>query len=219
MAKRKLSKKYYFSVEGETEQWYLYWLRDMINNNSNSAYNVTIDCKIEKNPLKRAKGLVTTGKTEIYHLSDYESSDYNHKKQFESTMDNMKKAMNIGKSISYKLGYSNFTFDLWIILHKIDCNGTLSHRNGYIQFINKAFNERFENMSEYKHEDNFKRCLNQLSLNDVIKAIQRSEYIMKQNELRGYVLNNYKGFSYYKENPSLDIWKAIKKIMVDCKLI
>ena len=28
---KKLTKKYYFSVEGDTEVWYLDWLRDMIN--------------------------------------------------------------------------------------------------------------------------------------------------------------------------------------------
>lgn len=31
MPVRKITKKYYFSVEGETEQWYLEWLRDLIN--------------------------------------------------------------------------------------------------------------------------------------------------------------------------------------------
>ena len=28
---RKLTKKYHFSVEGETEKWYLDWLKDNIN--------------------------------------------------------------------------------------------------------------------------------------------------------------------------------------------
>lgn len=37
-------------------------------------------------------------------------------------MDNMKKAEQLGKQIKYKSGYSNFTFDLWIILHIADCN-------------------------------------------------------------------------------------------------
>lgn len=30
---RKLRKNYYFSVEGETEKWYLKWLENQINNN------------------------------------------------------------------------------------------------------------------------------------------------------------------------------------------
>ena len=59
MANRKLAKKI-FSVEGETEQWYLYWLRDMINKFEEACYTVSTDCKIEKDPLKRAKSLVST---------------------------------------------------------------------------------------------------------------------------------------------------------------
>lgn len=219
MANRKNSKKYYFSVEGETEEWYLLWLRDLINSTEEAAFKVAIDCKIEKDPLKRAKGLLTTTKTEIYHFSDYESDEEIHVKQFKDTMDRMKAAMGLGKQITYKFGYSNFTFDLWIVLHKADCFGSLTHRRNYLPHINRAYGEEFESMEEYKHEDNFKRCLKQLSLEDVIKAVERSEKIMGNNVASGYVLQRYKGFSYYKENPSLAVWKAIKKILKDCKLI
>ena len=193
MGNRKSSKKYFFSVEGETEEWYLLWLRDLINSTDHAAYKVSIDCKIEKDPLKRAKGLVNTSKTEIYHFFDYESDEDVHVKRFTDTMDRMKQAMSIGKQIKYKFGYSNFAFDLWIVLHKIDCNGALPHRRGYLA--------------------------NQLTLEDVIRAIERSERIMVRNAENGYILHNYKGFKYYKENPSLAVWEAIKKIMQDCKLI
>ena len=219
MGNRKSSKKYFFSVEGETEEWYLLWLRDLINSTDHAAYKVSIDCKIEKDPLKRAKGLVNTSKTEIYHFFDYESDEDVHVKRFTDTMERMKQAMSIGKQIKYKFGYSNIAFDLWIVLHKIDCNGALPHRRGYLAYINRAFGKNFESMDEYKREDNFKGCLNQLTLEDVIRAIERSERIMVRNAENGYILHNYKGFKYYKENPSLAVWEAIKKIMQDCKLI
>ena len=74
-------------------------------------------------------------------------------------MDNMKKAEKIGKQIKYKSGYSNFTFDLWIILHMTNCNASYSHRKQYIAPINRAFGEKFQNMDEFKEENNFKRCL------------------------------------------------------------
>lgn len=73
MAKRKATNKYYFSVEGETEQWYLKWLQDTINNNEKAACKVSIDCPVRKNPLKHAKSLTVTRKIEIYHFFDYES--------------------------------------------------------------------------------------------------------------------------------------------------
>ena len=48
MAKRKPTNKYYFSVEGETEQWYLKWLQDTINNTEKAACKVSIDCPVRK---------------------------------------------------------------------------------------------------------------------------------------------------------------------------
>lgn len=134
-------------------------------------------------------------------------------------MDNMKKAEQLGKQIKYKSGYSNFTFDLWIILHIADCNASYAHRKQYIIPINRAFGEKFENMDEYKHEDNFKRCLNKMNLSNVIAAIGRAKKIMERNRKNGYTLFQYKGYKYYKENPSLSAWEAIEKILSDCNLL
>ena len=120
MIKRKRTLKYYFSVEGETEQWYLEWLQDQINNAPKAVNKVSFNKQIQKDPLKRAKSLAITDKVEIWHLSDYESSDEVHVKQFRETMDRMADTKNLRKQITYKFGYSNFTFDLWIILHKMD---------------------------------------------------------------------------------------------------
>lgn len=218
MIKRKTTKKYYFTVEGETEKWYLEWLRDRINECEEAEYKVSFDVQIQKNPLKRAKSLTATGKTEIWHLSDYESNDPVHEKLFTETMDNMKAAANIGKQISYKFGYTNLTFDLWIILHKVACNGTMVHRKKYITTLNQAYDEKFENMDEYKHEDNFKRCLAQLSLDNVRGAVERADNIMKKNRENGYRLYEYKGYKYYKENPSLAINEIIGKILKELNL-
>lgn len=219
MANLKQTKKYYFTVEGETEQWYLKWLQDTINDTPESAYKVTFDCPVQKNPLKRAKSIVVTSKTDIYHLSDYESDEEVHVRQFRETMDNMRKAKELGKQINYKFGYTNLTFDLWIVLHKSICNGSLAHRRLYLTHINRAFSEHFENMDEYKHENNFKRILAQLSLSDVKDAIDRAKQIMVTNEECGYVLQEYKGYRYYRENPSLAVWEVIEKVLGDCELM
>lgn len=219
MAKLKTTKKYYFSVEGETELWYLQWLQTRINDTEAGQYKVSLNCAVQKNPLKRAKSLAITGKTEIYHFSDYESDDPIHTRQFTETMDNMKRAQELGKQIKYHFGYTNLTFDLWIMLHKADCNGSLTHRRQHLEPLNRAFGENFESMDEYKQEANFKRILSRLTLSDVNEAIHRAKTIMRKNEENGYVLHRYKGYCYYKENPSLLIWEAIEKILKDCCLI
>ncbi len=219
MARRKPTNKYYFSVEGETEQWYLKWLQDLINNTEESVCKVSIDCPVKKNPLKHAKSLTVTKKVVIYHFFDYESDEPIHVQGFQDAMNNMKKAEQLGKQIKYKSGYSNFTFDLWIILHMADCNTSYAHRKQYITPINKAFGEKFENMDEYKQEDNFKRCLNKMNLSNVLDAIGRAKKIMQRNQENGYLLLQHKGYRYYKENPSLSAWEAIERILSDCKLL
>ncbi len=191
MSKKKATKKYYFSVEGETEQWYLKWLQDTINNTEQAVYRVSIDCPVRKDPVKHAKCLNVTQKVEVYHFFDYESDEQTHVNAFMSAMDNMKKAEKIGKQITYKSGYSNFTFDLWIVLHMADSNASYAHRKQYLVPINRAFGEKFASMEEF----------------------------MQSNQDNGYTLHQYKGYHFYKENPSLESWKAIEKILKDCGLI
>lgn len=216
---RKENRTYYFSVEGETEQWYLEWLQRMINADPAAIYTVKLDSKIQKDPLARAKQLTIVDKTEVTHIFDYESEEPVHVQQFKTTLDRMKAAQNSGKDIKYQLGYSNFTFELWIILHKADCNGMLNHRRQYLIPLNRAYNEHFESLDEYKHEDNFKRILGQLSLNDVRMAIQSSKTIMQRNQEAGYILHQYKRYKYYKENPALSIWESIERILRECELV
>ena len=53
---------------------------------------------------------------------------------------------------------------------------------------------------------------------DVIDAINRARKIMQRNQDNEYILYHYKGYQYYKENPSLTAWEAIEKILEDCEL-
>lgn len=139
--------------------------------------------------------------------------------QFRQTMDDMHKASHSGKNIIYKFGYSNFTFDLWIILHKIECSGSKTDRKQYLYSINRAYGKKFMSMNDFKHYDHFMSCLDQLNIDDVKNAIKRSKQIMETNKKNGYQLQKYKGYEFYKENPSLMIHEAIEKILKDCKLL
>lgn len=216
---RKENRTYYFSVEGDTEKWYLDWLQQMINKESDIKYTVKLDSKKEKDPLSRVKRMTIIGKTEITHIFDYESDEEFHVKQFKGVLDTMKSAQNTGKRIKYNLGYSNFTFELWMILHKMDSNKSYTHRSKYLEPINRAFGERFKSLDEYKEEKNFKKILDKLTLQNVKQAIERSKSIMKRNEDLDYKLQEYKGYKYYRENPSLSIWEQIERILKDCGIL
>lgn len=217
--RRKENLTYYFSVEGETEQWYLEWLETQINAIEDVDYNVKIIAKVQKDPVSFIKKLVVQKKTTIWHLSDIEGSSNGQIQSVHNTLGRLKEAKSLGKSIVYKWGYSNLSFDLWMILHKQNCNAELTSVDSYLAYINKAFDAQFESMKKYKEEANFKRCLGKLDFPDVLAALARAKTIMQRNASFGYPITQFKGYSYYLQNPSLDLWQPIEKILDDCGLL
>lgn len=219
MGSRKTSISYYFSVEGETEKWYLEHLQSLINSSEKAEYSARFIVKIKKDPREMVKALAFTDKIIINHICDTESNSDEHTKIFRATLDNMKSACSMGKKVSYRLGYSNFAFDLWIALHKVDCNAQLADRKQYLKYLNDGFKEHFISMDEYKEEDNFKRCMEKITLDDVLAAIERAEKIMANSLSSGYKPVEYKKFTYYTENPSLSVHEIIADIFKQCKLL
>lgn len=211
------TKKFVFTVEGETEQRYLEWLRDQINKCEGRRYNVAVDAKVQQSPKKFYKNANAKATPEVFHICDMESNETVHVEKFQNILSEMKEAKT-QKKIVYRLGYSNFAFELWIVLHKRNCNGMLSHRRQYLEHINKAFDESFENLDQYKHEDNFKRCLGKMSLKDVREAIKRADIITENNKKDEKTLLQYKGYSYYRDNPALSIHEAVKKMFEECEI-
>lgn len=96
MKKEKIT--YYFSVEGETEKWYLDWLQNLINATPEATCMVRFDSKIQKDPLKRVKGMTILGKTQITHVFDRESEESKHTEPFATTLERMKQAQQLGKT-------------------------------------------------------------------------------------------------------------------------
>ena len=216
---RKQTLTYYFSVEGETEQWYLEWLEAQINANEHANYIVKFIVKVEKDPVSFIKKLVVQKRTTIWHLSDIEGSSDEQIQTVHNTLGRLKEAKGLGKSIIYKWGYSNLSFDLWMILHKQNCNAELNGVGNYLSHINRVFDEHFESMKEYKEEANFKRCLGKLTFPEVLTALSKAKAIMQRNERDGYHLTQFKGYSYYIHNPSLDLWQPVETILCDCGLL
>ncbi|MDR1206354.1 MAG: RloB family protein [Peptococcaceae bacterium] len=217
MTERKRSRKYHFTVEGETEQWYFQWLQEAINNEPSAVYKVKIICN-KSDPVKYVKSINVIQKTEITHVFDYEGNEPQYEERFKKTLSKMKAAATLGRQVKYRLGYSNFSFELWMVLHKMDCNKPYNHRNQYIQAINHAYGKSFENLGQYKHERNFRYVLASLSLEDVKHAIRRAIAVTEHKRERGDILQQYKGYTFYCNNPSLSIWESIQRILSDCGL-
>lgn len=215
---RVTSNKYTFSVEGQTERLYLEWLQQQINNCPDATHKVLFSIAVEKDPVRLIKRSNIISKTTIYHLCDYEEDTAEYIKRFESTIDKMIAARNT-KQIQYELGYSNLTFELWMILHKMDSNNAYTDRRQYLGAINRAYNTSYLSLDDYKHENNFKACLAQLSLDDVRAAVKRADRIMDQRANNGCKPVRYRNYPYYRENPSLTINDVIRTIMKDCGLM
>ena len=212
---KKECRKYYFSVEGQTEKWYLEWLQKQINSCEKASYNVDFAPMVEKNPKKMVKKIPILSSMKIAHIFDFE--EVGNETSFQETLSFMKEASKLKKNVKYILGYCNYTFDLWIILHKKCLMSSKSYRSDYLSEINKCYGQSFESMPEYKNEDNFKKILSSLSLDDVLIAIKNAEKICNHNEK----INNkiqYSGYEYFRENPSLNLHEYIKEILKDVGL-
>lgn len=109
---RKIRKNYYFSVEGETEKWYLKCLENQINNND-ALFNVNFTVYIQKDSIAAIKRLTSVDNIEVVHVFDFEEPQ--NEEAFKNTLSSMKKAAGIKRVKKYYLGYSNYSFDLWII--------------------------------------------------------------------------------------------------------
>ena len=217
---RKECNKYYLSVEGETEKWYFEHLQELINNTIELPYTVKLDIRINKSIISSAKSIPAPFKIKAFHICDYESNNDIHIKQFESILKDLKNVKKIKKNINYKLGYSNFAFDLWIILHKKQQKSAVSHRKQYIIVINKAYNEKFQFIDDYKEEKNFKRILSKISLDDVIEAVNNGNEIRKMNEENSRdKYRKYGQFEFYTENPDMTINECVEQILKECGAI
>lgn len=210
---RLLNNQYCFSVEGETETWYLNWLKNEINKHPNITGTVSFHAKVNKDPFSYSKTLSLNSRTEIWHIFDFESEEKCHTDQFKDTLKRMKQAHANRREIIYKNGYSNLTFELWILLHKMDFSRSMNHRKDYCSYINRCFGESFENLKAYKHEKNFKRILSKLSLEDVFKAIERAKRLSKENHKSDKKFVELYGYTFCQDNPHTELWIIFESIL------
>ena len=151
---------YFLSCEGETERWYFEWLKNQINNDSRTKNKVDIKFK-KLMPSAFAKSNAGTFTKDMLNDSIFcriqDIEDYNdeHIKKFHLLLKSTKEARQRYKKISFIIGYSNFTFEVWILAHKAKVREIVD-RAYYYQEINSAYNTAFINNDDYKHENNFK---------------------------------------------------------------
>ena len=206
--------KYFFSVEGETEELYFQHLKNLILKEENRIANPVI--QIEKcSPSKCVKKISVIQSCIITAVFDIEDNDADHRKRFENILKEMKAAERLGKSIKYELGYSNIDFELWIILHKKDLFRTVGSKAQYLTNINQIYGTKFKSLSEYKAKRNFSQILSKITLDDVKTAIARAEKITDQRKSEENPIKTC-GYEWFDKNPSLSIQNIVTKIITEC---
>lgn len=107
MASRRQADKYWFSVEGETEKWYLEWLRDVVNADPRATRKVAFDVKHEGN-FKRALGQLT--------IDDVVAAVARAKRIAEA---NEADGHRFAEHCTYRYCLDNPATDLWIAVEKV----------------------------------------------------------------------------------------------------
>lgn len=209
--------KFRFLVEGECEERYLKYLQNLINADKKIKETVSFEIVVGRKPQSVVKRIPTLGNMVITQLVDYESKEQSDENTFKATLDDMHSASKL-KTIKFALGYTNLTFELWLIWHKRDWFGRVSTKEDYLKILNQAYGTDFESLRKYKQKDNFQKILNKITISDVIDAIQRAEATRKKNEkeLRAQV---YKKYRYFRDNPDSSVQESIKMILSKAGLL
>lgn len=228
MEGRKESRKFYISVEGiNCERLYFEHLQKLINETPESRYKVRFDIKPQTGPLSMAKRTIykpddkdRRGRSiEHFHIEDVEDyNDEDHQKRFWIVLQEAKEAHS-RFGISYLLGYSNYTFELWMLLHVADMTASLTNREQYLKPINKYFNRSFSSLSDYKREKEFKKILKEyVTIETAKKAVCRADKIREQRRESNCKTYEFKGQSFYYDNPDTTVHDVVRRIFEVCEL-
>ena len=220
MTRKKESKAFYISCEGECEIYYFEYLQDLINSSLTSKFNCRIIAR-KKNPLSFMRtNYNLAGKVRFFHAQDIESTGSYHLQKFYNLIDeidSVNKSFLAKAKYKYVLGYSNFSFELWMILHKRPFNVQVGHRKNYLTPLNASYGKSFAHIDDYKHETVFKNeILKQISLNDIKQAVKNADVIVLSN-CHNKKPHQYRFFKFFLAEPDLTIHDVVRTILLECE--
>ena len=223
---KKESRQFNISVEGiNCEKMYFEHLAKLINS-SDSTYNLKVAPRkmspmqyARRNAYKPVATRKDNKKLPYIHVQDIEDyySEF-HKNKFFGMIDEMRKAER-EFGISYELGYSNYTFELWMLLHVADMDYSVQDRKAYLSPINRWFRRDFADLDEFKQEAAFQEILDEfVTLDSIRHAIRRAEKIVEQNAQAMKASENYRGLTFYHDNPDVSVHEVVRLIFEVCEV-
>lgn len=217
--------RFYISCEGETERWYFEWLQRQINKDKRTREKIDF-CFKNISPssfAKSNKNAFTNAMiegTKFCRVQDIEDYSECQIKAFHNLLKSNKEAKNILKKVSFIIGYSNYTFEVWIIAHKTKVK-SVAHRDHYYRQINSAFGKKFENNCDYKSKSNFESILKLLTLDDVINnALPECQRFKSKNSTDDpQSKRSMYGFTYMLKEPDTTLDDFVKIILKCAEII
>ena len=223
---KKESRQFNISVEGiNCEKMYFEHLAKLINS-SDSTYDLKVAPRkmspiqyARRNAYKPVAKRKDNKKLPYIHVQDIEDyySEF-HKNKFFGMIDEMREAER-EFGISYELGYSNYTFELWMLLHVADMDYSVQDRKAYLSPINRWFHRDFADLDEFKQEAAFQEILDEfVTLDSIRHAIRRAEKIVEQNAQDRKASENYRGLTFYHDNPDVSVHEVVRLIFEVCEV-
>ena len=119
--------------------------------------------------------------------------------------------------ISYRLCYSNYTFELWMLLHVADMTAGVTSRAAYLRPINQHFRRKYSSLDEFKNAAEFQRILDGfVTLDMVFDAVKRAERIVENNVQQNKIRITYKKVSFHPDNPDVTVHEIVQMILDVC---
>ena len=223
---RKESRQFNISVEGiNCERMYFEHLEKLINSSNRNTYNLKVSPKV-MSPLEYAKRnahrpVDKNGNRKIPYIHIQDIEDYYDEYQrtkFFGVIDEMRTAED-KFGIEYELGYSNYTFELWMLLHVTDMNYAVQDRHSYLAPVNRWFNRSFKSIAEFKSHDEFQKILDEFVTLDSVKlAIERAQKLVQNNKDEKKVREMHNGFTFFRDNPDISVHEVVQLIFEVCKV-
>ncbi len=204
---------YYGVYEGLQEEKYLKHLQFLINQNKDATKRVNFRFTSSNGggPLyivqKSLKSATFANQKELIKNKKIVAIfDYDFKQDFVE-------ALHYGEKHSIILGYSNVNFDLWLLLHKKNFQKKITKTNGYEKELKKVYH--LEKDDNIKSEENIEKILNQITLEDVKRAIENARKITKfHEENKDYISS----LTNHYEQPYIKLYEFIAIVLEEVGL-
>lgn len=181
------------------ERLYFNRVQEIVNGIGKRSYDLQFDyaepfggdpkCVVERTVLK------SIGKINKAAVFDYDGK----RTKYEEAID-----LAVEKDIV--LGYTNYCFDLWLLLHKEDYFEEVSGQDDYAEELRSVYGlDREANVKKKRQVD---KILEQISMEDIEAAISRAETIASDN-LQRTANKTPHGRDYY-DNPDTQVHSLLK---------